>query len=46
MSTKSVCVVELLVNGNRSNEARLVIGDIVGVRISIRTRCVPMRKTP
>jgi len=46
MSTKSVCVMELLVNGNRSNEARLVMGDIVRMRIPIRTRCVPMRETP
>ena len=46
MSTKSVCVcvMELLVNGSQSNGARLVMGDIVGVRISIRMRCVPMRE--
>jgi len=46
MSTKSVCVMELLVNGNRSNEARLVKGKIVGMRISIRTCCVPICETP
>ena len=46
MSTKSVCIMELLVNESRSNGARLVLGDIVGMRISIRTRCVPMCETP
>jgi len=46
MSTKSVCVLELLVNGNRSNEARLVKGNMVGMRNSIRMRCVPIFETP